>query len=127
MQRATYGAVTTVQFQSYTPMDFMATGSLSQEKHTMSVAREAERKAALRKLQLAINVANDLERRMGITERWTPQCDQYRSAATYLQNRRFIHIVDKLEGLVVQRLFELSKSHLAGTGNLQLHPQLRFN
>jgi hypothetical protein len=45
----------------------------------------------------------------------------------YLQNRQFIRIVDKLEGLVVQRLFELSKSHLAGTGNLQLHPQLGFN
>lgn len=98
-------------------MDFMATGSLSQDKRTMSLAREAERKAALRKLQLAINVADDLERRMDITERWTPQCDQYKSAAAYLQNRQFIRIVDKLEGLVVQRLFELSKSHLAGTGN----------
>lgn len=114
--RVGYGAITTVQFQSYTPADFVVNGSLSQDQRTMSRVREAEQKAALQKLQLAINVTNDIERRMGIMERWTPECNQYKSASAYLNNHQFIHAVDKLEGLVVQQLFELSKSHLAGTG-----------
>jgi hypothetical protein len=94
----------------------MSTGSLSQASQVSSKAREAERKGALRRLELAMNVVGDLERRMGLSERWMPESEQYISAAAYLQNRRFIRAVDELEGLVVQRFFELSKSHLAGTG-----------
>jgi hypothetical protein len=91
-----------------------------------SKAKEAERKAALRKLELAMNVTDDLERRMGLTERWTSDSEEYRSAAAYLDNRQFIRAVDELEGLVVQRLFELSKAHLAGTGEYSTECLLQY-
>lgn len=41
---------------------------------------------------------------------------QYQDAVKYVKNREFIRAVEVLEGLVVQRLFELSKANLASTG-----------
>lgn len=63
-----------------------------------------------------MNAVLDLERRIGVTQRWTPADPEYQEALKYLHNRRFIHAVQQLEGLVVQRLFELAKANLASTG-----------
>lgn len=63
-----------------------------------------------------MNVVLDLERRLSVETRWTPNDVEYQQASAYLTNRRFVRAVEQLEGLVVQRLFELAKSNLAGTG-----------
>ncbi|KAG1847698.1 hypothetical protein F4604DRAFT_1594296 [Suillus subluteus] len=63
-----------------------------------------------------MNVALDLERRLNLTTRWTPHDPEYQEALEYLNNQWFIRVVQRLEGLVVQRLFELAKANLAGTG-----------
>jgi len=63
-----------------------------------------------------MNVVDDIERRMGITERWLPEDPKYQEGLAYLTNRRFIRAVEQLQGLVVQRLFELAKANIAGTG-----------
>jgi hypothetical protein len=122
--RKHYGSTTTVPFDfvSYTPVDFTPTGSLPTLSQVSVNARalEAERKSALNRLNLAINAVEDLERRMGLTERWTPAHEEYQKADEYLKNHRFIRAVEALEGLVVQRLFELSKANLSGTGVLIL-------
>ncbi|KAG1767502.1 hypothetical protein EDD22DRAFT_978132 [Suillus occidentalis] len=67
-------------------------------------------------LTLEMNAALDLEHRLGLTERWTPHDPEYQEALEYLNNHRFIRAVQRLEGLVVQRLFELAKANLASTG-----------
>ena len=41
---------------------------------------------------------------------------RYVDVLSFLNNSAFIHVVEHLEGLVVQRLFELSKANLASTG-----------
>lgn len=51
-----------------------------------------------------------------ITEWWTPESDEWQAALKYSSVRDFQKALDKLEALVVQRLFELSKMGLAGTG-----------
>jgi hypothetical protein len=63
-----------------------------------------------------MNAVLDLERRIGIMQCWTPADPEYQEAFKYLHNCQFIHTVQCLEGLVVQRLFELVKANLAGTG-----------
>lgn len=83
-------------------------------------AKIAERNGALRKLQHAEEAAIDMERRLGITARWTDDSPEYKEAFAYVQNRRFIRAVEELERLVIQRLFELSKANLAGTGTSSL-------
>ena len=90
------------------------------EAQTQVKARDAERRAALRKLELAMNVANDLERKLGLVNHWTPEDGEYCEALLYIKNRKFFCAVETLEGLVVARLFELAKANLVGTGE-QLH------
>ncbi|KAG1764991.1 hypothetical protein EDD22DRAFT_978874 [Suillus occidentalis] len=76
----------------------------------------AARRAAERRLQVQINVVEDLEIRLGVSERWTPDHEEYVKALEYSRHRHFVRAVEELESLVVQRLFELSKANLASTG-----------
>jgi hypothetical protein len=114
--RAVYGHVTTVEFMSFTPANYQQSGTLDRADAALARARESERAAAIRKLQLQMNAVDDTERRLGVDERWTAERAEYQHALQYLDNRKFIRVVEALEGLVVQRLFELSKANLIGTG-----------
>ncbi|KAG1745370.1 uncharacterized protein EDB91DRAFT_1080299 [Suillus paluster] len=95
---AEYGSITSVQFLSYAPADFTQNSGLHKGPQTAT-------KASL-----------DLEHRLGLTEHWTPRDPEYQEALEYLNNNRFVHAVQRLEGLVVQRLFKLAKANLASTG-----------
>jgi hypothetical protein len=97
-------------------MDFTGAGTLSRDSQAMAKAHEAERSSAYRRLLLHMNAVDDTERRLGVTTRWTVDSPEYQDALKYLNNRAFIRTVEHLEGLVVQRLFELSKANLASTG-----------
>ncbi|KIJ52905.1 hypothetical protein M422DRAFT_88880, partial [Sphaerobolus stellatus SS14] len=57
-----------------------------------------------------------LEVHLGISERWTSQSPGYQTTLKYMNQRQFQLAVDKLEGLVVQRLFELTKANASETG-----------
>ena len=63
-----------------------------------------------------MNVADDLEHRLGLSAQWTPRDEEYQRVAKYIKQRRFIRVIEELERLVVQRLFELSKANLMETG-----------
>jgi hypothetical protein len=65
-----------------------------------------------------MNHADETEQQLGVEECWTGEDPQYVDALTYIRNRMFICTVEHLEGLVVQRLFELSKVNLVTTGAL---------
>ncbi|KAG1852223.1 hypothetical protein F4604DRAFT_1933797 [Suillus subluteus] len=114
--QAAYGTITTVQFLTYMPADFTPSQGLQQDRQVFARAQEAERNAAYCRLLVEMNAVDYLERRMGITERWQPDDPKYKEALTYLTNRQFIQAVEQLQGLVVQRLFELAKANIAGTG-----------
>ncbi|KAG0696301.1 hypothetical protein DFH29DRAFT_813166 [Suillus ampliporus] len=67
---------------------------------------------------LLVNICTvaDLEERLGIKDRWTDDQPDYRKALGYRKTHKFRHALDKLQQLVVQRLFELSKANMSGTG-----------
>ena len=58
---------------------------------------------------------------LDIGERWTPECVEFQKASHHLSIRTYQRAVDKLEGLVVQRLFELTKANVSQTGGLLLY------
>ena len=58
----------------------------------------------------AYEIANDID------IRWTPKSDEWQHTVEYLAIRDYQKALYKLEGLVVQRLFELAKMGLSGTG-----------
>ncbi|KAG1883627.1 hypothetical protein F4604DRAFT_1878911 [Suillus subluteus] len=112
---AKYGSVTSVPFLTYTPASFMQSG-LNAATRDSSRAIEAELASALRRLQLQMNVVDDFERCHGINEHWVSSDPWYIQAHKYCSQCRFTRVIEELEGLVVQRLFELSKANLSGTG-----------
>ena len=57
-----------------------------------------------------------VEGQLDVGMRWTPDSAEYQNAVKYLSIRTYQRAVDKLEGLVVQRLFELTKANVSQTG-----------
>jgi hypothetical protein len=57
-----------------------------------------------------------IEEIIGIERRWTPGSPEYQAALTLVHERKYRRALDKLERLVVQRLFELTKLGMSGVG-----------
>lgn len=65
------------------------------------------------------NVLLEIERielRMGVVQRWSAEHEQYKAASSYIKIRDYRKALDRVELLIVQRLFELEKLNLSGTG-----------
>ncbi|KAL5520197.1 hypothetical protein ACEPAG_9410 [Sanghuangporus baumii] len=60
--------------------------------------------------------ARRLEDKLGIKERWTDDSDEWKKVDVDIAEQDYRKAIDRLEGLVVARLFELSKMNQAGTG-----------
>ncbi|KAG8917673.1 hypothetical protein FRC02_002971 [Tulasnella sp. 418] len=73
-------------------------------------------KAALDKVNKFSEVVETLEAQMNLSERWDPEHPRYKETKGYMKIRRYRLDLDRLERLVVQRLFELQKGHLESTG-----------
>lgn len=59
-----------------------------------------------------------MEEDLSITERWVPGSQDYERGMKLISERKYRAALDKLERLVVQRLFELTKLGMSGTGAL---------
>jgi hypothetical protein len=53
---------------------------------------------------------------LSITIRWEPESQDYKDARVWANERRYRLALDRLERLVIQRLFELQKANLVSTG-----------
>ena len=61
-----------------------------------------------------------LEKQLGIVDRWEPGSSEFQHYQEEAQLQDYHVALDELERLVVQRLFELSKLGMSGTGTLFL-------
>ncbi|KAJ7710234.1 hypothetical protein B0H14DRAFT_3099401 [Mycena olivaceomarginata] len=77
---------------------------------------ETQRRHAMELRDKVLLAVQDLELRMDLRDRWTPGCAEWSEAAVLVANRRYQCVLDKLQGLVIARLFELTKCHMSGTG-----------
>jgi hypothetical protein len=57
-----------------------------------------------------------LERKMNTRERWRPGSLEWEAAAAKVVMWRYQRCIDILEGLVVARMFELTKMNMSQTG-----------
>ncbi|KAF8129932.1 hypothetical protein EV363DRAFT_1168096 [Boletus edulis] len=112
----TYAGVTQSPYLTYTPSNFTPESGLNLTTRHCSNAVSAEYSAMRWKYELQLNVVEHFERQHGIQRRWSADDPEYIAVQDYARHRTFIRAVEELEGLVVQRLFELSKANLAGTG-----------
>jgi hypothetical protein len=58
----------------------------------------------------------ELEGKLGIDRRWSPTSPEYVDALRYSTMQAYHNALDKLQKLVIQRLFELHKLNLNFTG-----------
>lgn len=113
--RVLYEQGSVVEFRVYTEADF-AVGSISSETVRLERSREAERARLHANLLKALNAVEETELRLQISRRWQPSDNAYLDAVKFIDHKGFLAVVDELEGRIVQRLFELAKANLAGTG-----------
>lgn len=71
---------------------------------------------AQEKVTLAMTRVCELESLLDVGARWSPESDEYKKTVKYIGERKYRLCLDELERLVVQRMFELEKTHLASTG-----------
>ena len=113
--RETYEKIKSENFVLYNSASFTLDYGLS---YAASQATKQEHVARRSELQNQMNTIEELEATLGIEieARWTPQSGKYQEVLKYTWRCQFICVVEDLEGLVVQRLFELLKVNLSLTG-----------
>ncbi|KAJ7776444.1 hypothetical protein B0H16DRAFT_1659785 [Mycena metata] len=77
---------------------------------------ETQRRHAIELRDKTLAVVVDLEVRLNIAQRWEDDGDDWIRVAAMAKNRRYQRAIDALEGLVVARMFELSKVNMSDTG-----------
>ncbi|KAG2126322.1 hypothetical protein DEU56DRAFT_872938 [Suillus clintonianus] len=77
---------------------------------------ETTRRHALENFEKDLGVVQELEQKLGILHRWTPEDADWQNAGRLIANRKYQLSLDQLEGLIVARIFELTKMNRSGTG-----------
>ncbi|KAJ7795923.1 hypothetical protein B0H14DRAFT_3093466 [Mycena olivaceomarginata] len=77
---------------------------------------ETQRRHASEVFYKRLDAVQDLEQRLGITTRWVAESEEWKHAAKLVSSRVYQRALDQLQGLIVARLFELSKMNMSGTG-----------
>lgn len=76
----------------------------------------ADVKNALREYNETSEIARWAERILHIEVRWEPDSPEFVDAQKWANERKYRLALDRLERLVIQRLFELQKANLVSTG-----------
>lgn len=81
-----------------------------------STARtETARRHTIENHKRTLERAQEMERRLG-TDRWQPEDERWKAAKKLVDMAEYQRCVDKLESLIVARMFELTRMNMARTG-----------
>ncbi|KAJ6448968.1 hypothetical protein C8R47DRAFT_999342 [Mycena vitilis] len=83
---------------------------------TNSKANGTTKRHARENYDKAVAQVQEMEDKLEPTERWTGDSKEWQEAAELVSTRRYRLAVNRLEELVVKRLFELTKMNMSGTG-----------
>ena len=61
-------------------------------------------------------MAQELEVKLSVKVRWVPDRPEWKAASLLVGKRRYQRCLDELEGLIVSRMFELTKMNMLQTG-----------
>ncbi|KAJ7671231.1 hypothetical protein B0H14DRAFT_3102334 [Mycena olivaceomarginata] len=64
----------------------------------------------------AVQAVQEMEKKVDILVRWTVDDEEYENAEVLVASRHYRLALNKLEELVIKRLFELTKMNMSGTG-----------
>ena len=103
-------------FLTVTPHDFAMNIATDVFKRSKQEAVDRELRVVAAQRERAAQRVDDVERLLGIKGRWQQSDVEYQEILKYIGNKKFVRIVEELQGLVVSRLMELDKANLAGSG-----------
>ena len=106
----------TSPFLTVTPHDFATNIADDVIRRSECEALDRELRVAAARREREVQKVDDIERLLGIKERWQQSDAEYQRVFKYLGNKNFVRVVEELQGLVVSRLMELDKVNLAGSG-----------
>ncbi|KAJ3521286.1 hypothetical protein NM688_g9035 [Phlebia brevispora] len=98
----------------YTPL--AQAPQLLQQEFSETRKLETKRRRLAAKVEIADARAGEMEEKMGIERRWTPEDSAYKEMQAYTREREYHRALDHLQKLMVRRLFELQKLRMSGTG-----------
>jgi hypothetical protein len=79
------------------------------------------------KLQNAESLVAHLETQLKLLgDRWDASSTEYQDVKRELGQRKYRRVLDELEHLIVQRLFELTKLNVSGTGEIDLFTRSQY-
>lgn len=68
----------------------------------------------------------DLETKLEIVIPWTPESPEWKGTEELIFHEEYCEALDRLEGLVVSRLFELTKMNQSGIGTYVCLPHISY-
>ncbi|KAG1799829.1 uncharacterized protein HD556DRAFT_1430551 [Suillus plorans] len=87
---------------------------LTMRPHTRKA--ETARRHAVEDHERNLKLVQALERKLEITMRWTPEDADWQRVGRLVAHRKYQRALDRLEGLIVARIFELTRMNRAATG-----------
>ncbi|KAG1825232.1 hypothetical protein DFJ58DRAFT_719998 [Suillus subalutaceus] len=75
----------------------------------------AASQCVLENFEKDLQVVQDLESKLGVAQCWVPDTPEWEDAGRLIAKRKYQRALDALEGLVVARIFELTKLNRSGT------------
>ena len=81
-------------------------------------ALETTRRHAIESHEKDLRAVQLIEKQLNVTSRWLPGSEEWKAAAEKVSVRQYQHCLDTLEGLVVARMFELTRMNMSQTGKL---------
>ncbi|KAF9054922.1 hypothetical protein BDP27DRAFT_1242445 [Rhodocollybia butyracea] len=105
-------------FRLHTPLDYQFLSDAASYNANLSEGRKTEtrRHYLLEQRDKILFEIVQLEMVMNVHCRWDPSDLEYKQAVEYLNTRKYRRALERLQKLVVQRLFELHKMNLSNTG-----------
>ena len=107
----------TNEFHHYDPQKASQTASSSGKRKLTPETRLRHAQESYDRILLAVQA---IEVKLQVQTRWVQTSDEYKAAETLFRHRYYQRCVDELEGLVVSRIFELTKMNMAQTGEESL-------
>ncbi|KAJ4477074.1 hypothetical protein C8R41DRAFT_983264 [Lentinula lateritia] len=90
------------------------------ERDQTSALERAQRHAQENERKILADV-HALESKLDVRVRWTEGSVQWEEAGALVTGAKYRRALDKLEGLLVSRIFELSRLNISGTGEFWFH------
>ena len=86
------------------------------DQRDQTAKTETARRHAIENCTKDLHTVQLMEAKMNIATRWRPEMEEWVQAEKKVSMRNYQRCLDRLEGLVVSRMFELTKMNMSQTG-----------